>query len=74
MTEPPLPDPHLEIERIADQGEAWRWSIYDGENGPLIQRSEQRYPSPDAARRVGDKAVLAIQVRTMPSIDDPERS
>lgn len=63
MPEEAVPNPHLEIERVADQGEAWRWSIYDGENGPLIQRSEQRYPSTDAARRAGDKAVLSILIR-----------
>ena len=63
MLDEAAPNPHLEIERVADQGEAWRWSIYDGENGPLIQLSEQRYPSPDAARRAGDKAKLSILTR-----------
>lgn len=66
MPDETTPNPHLEIERVADAGEAWRRSIYDGEGGPLLQRSERHYPSTDAARRVGDKSILAIRTRDPP--------
>ncbi|MCJ2096525.1 hypothetical protein MKK67_29055 [Methylobacterium sp. J-072] len=68
MSTTPTPGPHLEIERVADSGDAWQWSIYDGKDGPLIQMSEHRYSSSDAARRIGDKAVLAIRMRSAPEV------
>ena len=61
MPDEPAPNPHLEIERVDSADEAWRWSIYDGEGGPLLQRSERHYPSTDAARRVGDKMAFAYR-------------
>ena len=73
MADAPLPPPHLEIERADGLGEPWKWSIYAGQGGPRIQASEDRYPSPDAARRVGDKAVFAIQVRASSNAAKPER-
>ena len=61
-----LPNPHLEIERADGPGEPWKWSIYDGQGGLLIQSSEHRYPTTDAAKRAGDKAVLVIRTRMPP--------
>lgn len=66
MADTPLPTPHLEIERADGPGEPWKWSIFDGAGGPLIQTSEHRYLTTDAAKRAGDKAVLIIRTRMPP--------
>lgn len=64
MSSDPMPSPHLEIERADGPGDPWKWSIYDGEGGPLMHESEGRYPNPDAAKRAGDKVVLIIRSRS----------
>ena len=61
MSDSAMSGPHLEVERVDGPGDPWKWSIYDGKDGPLIQTSEGRYPSTDAAKRAGNKVVLAIR-------------
>ncbi|AWB26170.1 hypothetical protein DA075_35455 (plasmid) [Methylobacterium currus] len=61
----------VEAERTGDGEGPWIWAIYQGagEAAPLLKRSDVTYPSPDAAKRVGDK-VRAGMLSAVPASDE----